>query len=258
MKRYKMYLLIIVFLLSVMFIGYQASTAGFSKIRFADIEEKKEKDLSDGIIKDSDILSKKEDQMTTHIPEISFGINEASKNVVILGDANQAGSISSLVLLEPGLLRPEAAGILAGAVNHIAKGSDYRVINDVAAYEAEYRETLAKEDPAAPFRAGVLRLRDHGIPDFTKIHPPRIIDDQLVFYVRDVFVGLPYIAMVDLSDISDEVHYGAVSLTPLTREPTIEPNRTHDVPLPPSNTSLLADPPLVIEDIGDDDEPDYE
>ena len=115
--------------------------------------------------------------MTDGIPQVVLGIDEGSHSVVIVGGETEVGSLAALVAAAPGLLHPDAAGAMAGAmaraVAHFAAGSDYRVIEDPAGYEAAYRVQVAGEDPNAPWTDGVLRLRDHVSPN---THRTRAMD----------------------------------------------------------------------------------
>lgn len=124
----------------------------------------------------------KDEEMTKQdgIPQVVFGFNEGSGNVVFVGAAEQATDLTQLLALAPGLTRPAAALTLATALNHFSHGTDYRVIDDVQAYETTYRARVSKEDPEAAWQDGVLRLRDHGIPNFSDINAPSLKDTVLV------------------------------------------------------------------------------
>ena len=205
--------------------------------------------------------------MTDGIPQVVLGIDEGSHSVVIVGGETEVGSLAALVAAAPGLLHPDAAGAMARAVAHFAAGSDYRVIEDPAGYEAAFRVQVAGEDPNAPWTDGVLRLRDHGQPDFTGITAPAYHGTTLVFFASAMPLALPYRVEIDLSDPAAAVGpdlFRAVSLVPFppgTDAPAANPLVQDDGGVPDNtmgSDDALETPPLVVNDVGDDDAPEEE
>ena len=204
--------------------------------------------------------------MTDGIPQVVLGIDDASHSVVIVEGTTEVGTLAALVAAAPGLLHPDAAATMARAVAHFAAATDYRVIEDPATYEAAYRAQLGREDPDAPWRAGVYRLRDHGMPDFTGITAPAYHGTRLVFFAQSALIPLPYRVEVDVGDadvtLSPDI-FRAVSLTPFppaTSPPAANPQfvGATGVPVDPTDAERAArveKPPLVVEDVGDDDAP---
>lgn len=138
--------------------------------------------------------------MTETVPEILEGLGNDGRPVVMVGaDAVVATDVAGLLAAGPGLLDPSAAGRLAVAVNHLAQGRDFRVILDPAAFENAYRARLASEDRAAPWRQGVQRLSDFGVPDFAAIAAPVLVGRTLVFHAEDTLLGVPYRVEADLA-----------------------------------------------------------
>ena len=201
--------------------------------------------------------------MTDGIPQVVLGIDAASHSVVIIGGETEVGTLAALVAAAPGLLHPDAATAMARAVAHFAAGSDYRVIDDPAAYEATYRAQVAREDPNAPWREGVYRLRDHGIPDFTDITVPAYQGTKLVFYAWAAPLPLPYRVEIDVGDAATPVGpdmFRAVSLIPFPPAndvPAANPLFVGEVGVPVNpvegeEDDRLEKPPLVINDLEDD------
>jgi hypothetical protein len=207
--------------------------------------------------------------MTDGIPQVVLGIDDASQSVVIVEGETEVGTLAALVAAAPGLLHRDAAATMARAVAHLAAGTDYRVIEDTAAYEAAYRAQVAGEDPNAPWRAGVYRLRDHGMPDFAGITAPAYQGTRLVFFAASAPIPLPYRVEIDVGDPGAAVGpdiFRAVSLTPFPPAPTEPPANpafvgATGVPVNPSDAERderVEAAPLVVEDVGDDDAPEEE
>jgi hypothetical protein len=156
--------------------------------------------------------------MTESIPQIVAGIGDDGRPVVLVGETGQeAADIPSLRAVAPGLMQPAAALVLAEAVNHLAQGRAFKVIDDPAIFEANYRARLANEDPSQPWRQGVFRLIDYGMPDFSDIAAPKFNGQVLVYFAEDAQIGVPYRIELDVSTTPavEDDSYRAMPLVPL-------------------------------------------
>jgi len=163
---------------------------------------------------------------------------EDQNRVVIVEDVGRASDVSALMALAPDLASPDAALELARAVNHFAQGSGFSVIEDPAAYKAWYEAKLAEEDPSAPWNDAVIRLRDHGVPDFNTISAPEIAGGNLVFFAQDDLIGLPYKVQLPLGRAAEAQDYEALTLTPLPSAPTAEIERDQAIAPPSGDASF--------------------
>ena len=112
-----------------------------------------------------------------------------------------------------------------------------------------YAEAPA-EDPNEPWREGMMRLRDFGIPDFTEIAPPKIEDGTLVYFARALFNGLPYRTKVTLGRVGD-VTYLPLELTPPPEPSPPVPDPVATMPGEDDDDSDILD----LDAIEDDDTP---
>lgn len=168
--------------------------------------------------------------MADDVPRIDLGLNGEGKPVVLLGDRGvQATDTETLLRLAPGLASPAHANDLALAVNHLAHGGEYRVISDPKAFQEAYNARLSREDAHAEWHEGVVRLRDHGVPDFSKIDVPRFDGGHLTFFAVDMFLGVPY--RVDLANLHAAPVYAPMPLTPLPSAPSPRPAEPELTPL---------------------------
>jgi hypothetical protein len=151
--------------------------------------------------------------MADTLPELTLGLDDGNKPIVLVGDDEEAASLAALLARVPALAGNALE--LARVVNHFAHGVEYDVIEDPAAFAAAYRARLAAEDPAAEWRENVRRLSDFGMPDFTAIRAPRIEGGRLLFHAVDGFLGVPYevTASVGAGKVG-EAAYEPVDLTP--------------------------------------------
>src|SRR5262245_55248460 len=131
--------------------------------------------------------------MADEIPQVSLGLSDDGKGVVLLGALGEATDMAGLLRLVPGLATEAHALELARAANHFAHGSEYQVIEAPGAFADGYLAQIESEDPAAEWQEGVIRLRDYGVPDFAQIEVPKFTDGSLTFYAVDRFLGVPYL-----------------------------------------------------------------
>jgi len=155
--------------------------------------------------------------MPDDIPEMVLGLGDDGAPLVMVGDTDEATDMAGLLRLVPALASAKHAGALARVMNHLAHGNDYDVIEDPKRFAAEYQARVAREDPDADWQEGVIRLRDHGMPDFAAIAAPTFAGGRLTYYAVARFLGLPY--QVETTALTAVPAYEPVALTPIPRKP---------------------------------------
>jgi hypothetical protein len=133
--------------------------------------------------------------MADGLPPISMEYDQNGAPYVIVQEA-RAADLAEAVRLAPALGDPLWVIVYAQVANHLARGDKFITIVDPKAFEAKYRARYEAEDPDAEPRAGVMRLRQFGLPDFAGITPPQMQGDTLVFYAENSFMGIPYRAVM--------------------------------------------------------------
>lgn len=92
--------------------------------------------------------------------------------------------------------------------NFFWKGVQFQRITSILEYQQEYiqRVKLENEHSADVFP---YRLTDYKIFDVSVMHPPKIVDEQLLYYVYNVNNGLPYrvVCPFPYPTTSTKVHY---------------------------------------------------
>ncbi|RUS59431.1 hypothetical protein EGN72_16035 [Pseudorhodobacter sp. E13] len=121
--------------------------------------------------------------------------DQAGTPIVIVEQA-KAQDLSEVIRLAPALSDPHWVRAYARVANHLAQGDKFSLIVDPAAFEAEYRAAFEAEDPDEVPQAGVMRLRNFGMPDFAAIKPPEMQGGTLVYFARNTFMGIPYRAVM--------------------------------------------------------------
>ncbi len=171
--------------------------------------------------------------MSDDIPEMILGLGDGGKPLVMVGDNDEATDMAGLLRLVPALASAAHALELSRVMNHLVHGNDYDVIEDPQRFAAEYKARVAREDPDADWQEGVIRLRDHGMPDFAAILAPAFAGGRLSFYAVDRFLGLPY--RVETAALTATPLYEPVALTPIPRKPRPagEPELHVVPPVPP-------------------------
>jgi hypothetical protein len=104
----------------------------------------------------------------------------------------QVATFGELLKAAPHLKKKEQLNQLCQALNHLWRGNEYALIDDPDAYRDRYQQRLAAEDPHATWRPDAVRLRDFGVCDLSELAAPRVKGKQLIFYVEDDYLGVPY------------------------------------------------------------------
>lgn len=129
--------------------------------------------------------------MVDALPPISLTMSDAGAPQVVV-DGTPVQDIAGLAAAVPDITDPHWVKVYAWALNHVAHGYKFEVILDPPAYEARFMEEWDAEDPEEPAVAGVPRLRSYGKPDFSAITLPAYDGQELVFYARETYLGIPY------------------------------------------------------------------
>ncbi|WP_323006100.1 hypothetical protein [Pseudorhodobacter sp.] len=125
--------------------------------------------------------------------EMDFGANGAP---IVIVEQAEVGDVAGLLTAAPALMEPKWVFALAQMSNHLAQGESYELIVDVAAFKADYMAAYEAEDPDEDVAPGAIRLHNFGIPDFDAMQPPRMEGNTLVFFAENIFMGIPYRAVM--------------------------------------------------------------
>lgn len=153
--------------------------------------------------------------MTDTTTDIALGLDAQGQPTVVIPGQAPMTTIEQALAQAAQLTAPQHAVTLARVLNHLSKGGQFLLIEDPARFEQGFRAQLAQEDAQAPWQPGVLRLCDHGTPDFKAITAPAHANGGLVFFAQDRSLGLPYKAVANT--LSGPVTYTPLALTPLPK-----------------------------------------
>lgn len=123
------------------------------------------------------------------LPHINLMINDAGAMVVSVDFETEYDNAPALLAAVPALREhPDKA---AEAVNHLSYGYDFSVITDPEAFKADYTAKYTAEGDA-PFVAGRPQLHDFGRQDLGALTAPTVEGEALVFFARDLTLGIAY------------------------------------------------------------------
>ena len=100
-------------------------------------------------------------------------------------------SIHELIDVLPSLSNAENRLHLAQAINFLARGLEFHVIEEPEEFNSAY-EIRINQEIRQPQYGSPLRLTDYGIFDTSLIHLPIVEKGFFVFYVENEYNGLPY------------------------------------------------------------------
>jgi hypothetical protein len=153
--------------------------------------------------------------------------------VVVVNGSEEFDELSALLLRAP----DADAATLAKVIAHLGPPG-YEVIEEPDRYAEDFAAKLATEDPDEPWRDGVVRLRDFGVPEFDSIVVPHRAGTHLTYFARDTYTGLPFRTEITLGTAAD-VQYQPLPLKPLPDPP---PAVENPVSLPSAKRREEGDP----------------
>lgn len=84
----------------------------------------------------------------------------------------------------------ENVGAVARLVNFLCSNNEYTFIEDIAKFQEEYVDRVEFEQNSFDYIPD--RIIDHGVFNITVMHSPKVVDNQLIFYVKNENSQLPY------------------------------------------------------------------
>lgn len=107
----------------------------------------------------------------------------------VIHGAHSHQTLYSLVKALPTLEHPDHLKALAYLVNFFSHGLAYQYIDNISSFKEQYLERVEFEQNTFDYLP--VRISDHGVFDTSVMHPPHIIQDELVFFVKEESTGIP-------------------------------------------------------------------
>lgn len=121
--------------------------------------------------------------------EIYFLFNQVQQPAIEIKGI-QYTTLYHILQVLPQLLSSENIEQLSKIVNFLAKGLEFQFIEDIEDYKTHYYDQLEAEH--FDISQSIPQLKDYGVFDLSVMHPPHMVDHQLVFYVRHDYLTIPY------------------------------------------------------------------
>lgn len=102
----------------------------------------------------------------------------------------QYSSLEHLIQKCPQLIHPQNIDKLAQIANFMVKGLEFQYIENIEAFRENYYQQIEIEQLTLLYEG--TKLKDYGIFDLSDMHPPRLNGNQLIFFVRHDYLGIPY------------------------------------------------------------------
>lgn len=109
---------------------------------------------------------------------------------LVISEGHTFQSLHKLIEAYPELTDQKNFNQLAQLANFLFQGATYKFIDDISAYKEAYTDRIEFEQNTFDYMP--MRLIDHGVFDINGMHPPRIINDEFVFFVKDFRTEVPY------------------------------------------------------------------
>ena len=116
-------------------------------------------------------------------------------------------SLFDLLKEVPDLAFPRYLDKIAQIINFFNKGLEFQYIDNIENFKEDY--LLRIEAEQLQWDGRQPRLSDFGIFNVETIHPPLIIKDKLVFFVKNDYTSIPYRVSIQFPFIDESIlaHY---------------------------------------------------
>jgi hypothetical protein len=129
-------------------------------------------------------------QMISLGPHELFFLFDYQHQPVLEVKGVQYHSLEAILKKFPELQQTKHLDKLAQIANFLAKGLEFQYIEDITLFKATYYQEVELEQSSLLYEGSALK--DYGIFDLSVMHPPRLKDQRLVFFVKHDYLGIPY------------------------------------------------------------------
>ncbi|MBL4806966.1 MAG: hypothetical protein JKY31_06705 [Rhodobacteraceae bacterium] len=128
--------------------------------------------------------------MSKDLPFVGFGFGDQGQKIGIVG-AREFEFLTDMFIDASFIRDPANITLLAKGLNHFDQGMEYALIEDIDGFSENYRKTFAAEEDQ-PFDQFISSISNFEMPDLDQLAPPKITDEQIVFYVVHQGLDMPY------------------------------------------------------------------
>ncbi|MFI0434941.1 MAG: hypothetical protein ACH350_04330 [Parachlamydiaceae bacterium] len=129
-------------------------------------------------------------QMISLAPHELFFLFDHEDQPVIEANQVQYRSLGRLLQMFPQLNFSKHLDKLAQIANFLARGLEFQYIEDIESFRLFYYQQMEAEESALLYEG--THLKDYGIFDLSVIHPPRMKEGKLIFFVKHDYLNIPY------------------------------------------------------------------
>lgn len=108
----------------------------------------------------------------------------------VLYGGKRYDTIGALVDALPFLTKPKYHFTLCQMINFLSKGIEYSLIEDAQEFQRNYHRRVEQESKST--KGVLIPTTEYGIFDTLEVHPPEVLENEITFYVRHDYTGIPY------------------------------------------------------------------
>jgi hypothetical protein len=149
--------------------------------------------------------------------ELFFLFDQAHQPAIEI-NGFQYTSLNHLLQILPQLIHPRHLEKLAQIANFLAKGLEFEYIEDIELFKQNYWQQIEAEQ--LNLHHETPALKDYGIFDLSVMHPPRLMDHKLIFFVKHDYLSIPYQTSL-CYPISKELLHMSYELLPISNQKTL-------------------------------------
>lgn len=129
-------------------------------------------------------------QMISLGPHELFFLFDHQHQPIIEAESIQYHALGHLLKSFPQLQEQDHLDKFAQIANFLAKGLEFQYIENIDFFKAAYYQQVELEQSSLLYEGS--SIKDYGIFDLSFMHPPRLEDHKLIFFVSHDYLGIPY------------------------------------------------------------------
>ena len=127
---------------------------------------------------------------------------------IVVHEGQAYRSVSELLTGGPAIGQPDRLADLCMAINHFARGYQYRLIREPREYQTRFNEQRTAHESTEPWEETTIRPSDFGEFDLAALREPSMDSHLIHFFVEDTYLGIPYRASLPSPGTAiDQIRY---------------------------------------------------
>lgn len=142
--------------------------------------------------------------LTVEMKQILLYFDKSHQPTIFI-EGKSYSTLFPILQVMPELYKKNYFDQLAQIANFLAKGLEFKYIEDIETFKKNYSRTIQSEKLTPDEWHDQSQLKYYGLYDLSSLHAPSMINSELVFFVKHDYLSIPYQVTLHLPIKNEEL-----------------------------------------------------